>query len=74
MLRLTPATYEVTVPVVVKVVGEAVVSAEVPDGFPGFHSEAEDAGGVFDADDDCWDEEAEDVSRTARNYVKGLLT
>jgi len=47
-------TYEVTVPVVVTIVGGVVAGVKIDGGYPGFFSDAADTGGVWDVDDETW--------------------
>lgn len=65
-------TYEVTVPLVVTVTNDKVVKATIDSGFGGFHSEAEDAGGVWNCADMQWDEEAaeNEIHRVAWAWVR----
>jgi hypothetical protein len=68
--------YEVTVPLVVTVaVNEAgawALSGKIDNGWPGFFSEAEEAGGVWSPDDGEWVEH-DDVNAAAFRWAHGRL-
>jgi hypothetical protein len=73
-------TFEVSVPLVVKVevlndgATARVVGATIESGFPGFHSEAEEAAGVWDPANDEWSmDDVDSIVRVAWSHVRRLV-